>query len=312
MDKICKEKFVFIGYQELNNGESDVAAARINWKYSLKRFLSNKLAVISLILLIIIVAASICGPSFTSYKPEDVKRGLRNILPGNTHIFGTDYLGRDIFIRVCAATRTSLLIGSISATINIIIGIIFGAICVYYDGITDEIIMRIVEILTSIPSILFIIQILLVIRIGIVSLIIALSLIGWCNVSRIIRGQLLQVKQQEYILAAQALGASTSRIIAKHFLVNVLSMIIVTFALEIPNIILTEASLSFIGFGLPEPFISFGTLAIEAEQNIMFYPYQALFPGMILSLTLICINLIADGLSDALDYRIDLEGVIYE
>lgn len=306
MNEISKDKFRIIGVDEIDLYEASKSIERINWKYTLKRFLSNKLAVTAVFVLIAIIIMGAIGPKLTSFQPFEEKRAWRNIIPGTEHIFGTDYIGRDIFVRVCIAVRTSLIIGLSSAALDIIIGVIFGAICVYYGGVIDDIIMRIVEILTSIPNVLFILQILLVLRVGIFSLIIALSMIGWCNVSRIIRGQLLQVKQQEYIMAAQALGAGTSRIIAKHFLVNILNIAIVTFALEVPNIILTEAALSFIGFGLTKPFISFGTMAIDAQQNILFYPYQALFPGAFLSLIMICINLIGDALSDALDYRIDL------
>lgn len=312
MNEISKDKFIIVGVENVDLKKADKVIERINWKYTLRRFLSSKIAVAALIILTAIIIMGIIGPKLTSYQPFEEKRAWRNILPGAEHIFGTDYIGRDIFVRVCSAIRTSLLIGLSSALVNIIIGIIFGAICVYYGGITDDVIMRIVEILTSIPNVLFIIQILLVLRIGIFSLIIALSMVGWCNVSRIIRGQLLQVKQQEYIMAAQALGAGTSRIIAKHLLVNVINITIVTFALEVPNIILTEAALSFIGFTLGKPFLSFGTMAIDAQQNILFYPYQALIPGVFLSLILLCINLIGDALSDALDYRIDLGGENHE
>ena len=310
MATVSEEKFKMVACEGVQDENEQELLARVNWRHSLKRFLHNKVTIVALIVLAVIIIVSIIGPSLTSYQYDVPNKTLKNKFPSATHIFGTNSVGQDMFVRVCESIKTSLYIGVIVAFLNVSIGVIYGAICVYYGGFIDDIIMRIIEILTSIPSIIFIVQILLVFRVGTTSLIIAMSLVGWGNIGRIMRGQLLQIKQQEYILAAQALGASTSRIIVKHFLTNVLNIAIVTFTLEIPTVIINEAVLGFIGLGVYNPYvpkspISFGTLALEAQPNIIFYPYQTLIPGAVLSLILICINILGDGLSDALDYRID-------
>lgn len=286
--------------------EENLSRPNMNyWKEVFRKIINNKAAMAAILILLIMCIMSIIGPSLTSYKYDIENKALANKFPSALHIFGTDIKGRDIFVRVWKSMRTSFAIGFIVAFINISIGVVFGAICVYYGGLVDDITMRIIEILTSIPSLLLMIELLMIFRIGVVSMIIAMGLVGWCSVARLMRGQLLQIKQQEYVLAAQALGANPSRVITKHLITNVLNIAIVSLALEIPNAILNEIILSFIGFGVPEPLISFGNLFRDSYENIRFYSYQMFIPGIIISLTLISLNILGDALAEALDYRLN-------
>jgi oligopeptide transport system permease protein len=259
------------------------------------------LAAISLIILIIIILTVIFGPLLSHNQYDGSNVYIKNLKPSLDYWFGTDESGRDIFTRVCLGGRTSLTIAVISASINLIIGIIYGGICAYYGGIVDDIIMRIVEIILCVPNLIIILLIYMILTPSIAGLIIALSLTGWCNISRIIRAQLLQLKEQDYILAAHALGASSARIISKHLIGNLIDTAIVVISLEIPLVILNEATLSYMGFGVQAPSLSFGIVAHQSQFAFIFYPYQTFIPAIFIALTIICFNFIGDGLQNALN-----------
>jgi oligopeptide transport system permease protein len=267
----------------------------------IKTFFKNKLSTTSLILLILIILIILLGPLFSDYQYDKPNIQSHNFKPSIDHLFGTDGLGRDIFIRVCLGGRISLFIGIVSASINLIIGIIYGSICAYYGGIVDDIIMRIVEILLCVPNLIIILLIYMILTPSLVGLIIAMSLTGWCTVARIIRAQLLQLKEQDYILAANALGATSARIISKHLIGNLFNTAIVIISLEIPAVMLNEATLSYLGFGVQAPNISWGLVAHQSQFAFIFYPYQTIIPAAFISLTIICFNFIGEGLQSAFD-----------
>jgi oligopeptide transport system permease protein len=271
-----------------------------------KKFKKNKLAILSLIILSIIIILVILGPFFVPFNYYEQDYQNTNLPPGDKgHIFGTDSLGRDIFSRLWIGGRVSLFIAIIVTLLSMIIGIIYGSVAGYYGGRVDNIMMRIVDILLAIPGLLINIMLLVVLKPGITTIIIAFGITGWLNMARIVRGQVLQVKEQEYVLAARILGADNKRIILKHIIPNIIGPIIIEMTLIIPSAIFGEAFLSYIGLGVRPPMASWGTLASEGIKAMRFYPFQLIIPGVVISLTILSFNLLGDGLRDILDPRLE-------
>lgn len=226
---------------------------------------------------------------------EQIK--LRN----HTYLLGTDGLGRDLFIRIVYGARISLLVGFFAAFINFVVGVFYGAIAGYFGGTIDNIMMRIIDVLDSIPMTLYVILIMVVVGPGITSIILALGLTFWVKMARIVRGQVLTLKQQEFVKAAIVTGADTKRIIVKHLIPNMMGPIMVNIAMQIPSAIFNEAFLSFVGLGISAPMASWGTLCNDALAGIYVYPYQMIFPAIAISVTILTFNLFSDGLRDAFD-----------
>lgn len=218
-----------------------------------------------------------------------------------TYLLGTDGLGRDLFIRIVYGARISLLVGFFAAFINFVVGVFYGALAGYAGGQVDNIMMRIVDVLDSIPMTLYVILIMVVVGPGIVSIILALGLTFWVKMARIVRGQVLTLKQQEFVKAAIVTGADTKRIIIKHLIPNMMGPIMVNIAMQIPSAIFNEAFLSFVGLGISAPMASWGTLCNDALPGIYVYPYQMVFPAIAISVTILTFNLFSDGLRDAFD-----------
>ena len=219
---------------------------------------------------------------------------------------GTDIQGRDLFARVLQGGQISLLVGVIATFVSLIIGVSYGAVSGYLGGRIDNLMMRVVDVLYSLPYIILVIVLLAVFRrntpLGqLVMLFVALGSVSWLTMARIVRGQVLSLKNQEFVLAARATGVSTPRIIFRHLIPNTLGPVIVYATLTIPSVMLTEAFLSFLGFGVQPPMSSWGTLATDGIQNIAVYPWQLIFPGVTMALTLFSLNFLGDGLRDALD-----------
>jgi len=221
-----------------------------------------------------------------------------------TYWFGSDTLGRDIFVRVLNGARISLFIAFVATTVNLVIGVIYGGISGYMGGRVDAIMMRIVDIIDTVPLILYVILLTVVFEPGLQSIVIALGSVFWDRMARIVRAQVLTLKEQEFILAARTLGASTGRIMIRHLIPNALGPIIVTMTMMIPTAIFTEAFLSFIGLGVTPPIASWGTLANDALAGLRTYGYQLFFPSMAICITMLAFNFLGDGLRDALDPRL--------
>ena len=304
MAELSKEKFQIIGCENINS-ETMLRPSMTYWQDAWRRLKKNKVAMASLIVLILMALMTIFGPMIAKFEFETLNKGMENLKPNSTFWFGTDNLGRDLFARVWVGGRVSIMIGLIGALVDTVVGVIYGGIAGYMGGIVDDIMMRIIEILASIPYLVIVILIRVMIdKGGILPVIIAMCLTGWTYMARLIRGQILQIKEQEYVLAARALGANPSRIIAKHLVPNTLGVMIVAITFDIPGFIFGEAFLSFLGLGVQSPDTSWGALAQMGQQKMMFYPYQLIFPALAISITMLAFQLLGDGLRDALDPKL--------
>lgn len=292
------------------------------WRDAWRRLLKNKLAVFGLIVVVFITFASLFGPTvikratgFTpDYIPTNDTRLIKSFPPFTgpngefswTHPMGTDNAGRDQLARVLQGGQISLFVGIISTLVSLLIGVSYGAIAGYVGGRIDNIMMRLVDILYSLPYVIVVIVLLSMFRSQtprgqLILLFVALGAVSWLTMARIVRGQVLSLKNQEFVMAAKATGVSTPRIIFRHLVPNTLGPVIVYATLTIPQIMLTEAFLSFLGFGVQAPLASWGSLASDGIQNIAIFPWQLIFPGVTMALTLFSLNFLGDGLRDALD-----------
>lgn len=297
-------EFEIIG---IDASESDkIARPRIGYLQDVwRRLKKNKLATVALFVLLILIFFILVGPYMSGFPFEQVDKTARNLTPNSTHWFGTDKLGRDIFSRVWQGGRVSLAIGLVGAFVTSAVGCLYGGVAAYFGGKVDDFMMRIVEVIASIPYLIVVILLSVVLdskSIG--TLILALTITGWCGIARLVRGQMLQLKSQEFVMAAKALGVAPMKIILKHLLPNTLNVIIVSITFDIPGYIFSEAFLSFLGLGIQPPNTSWGALASAAQQEFMFYPYQLLFPSVMIALTMLCFTLLGDGLRDALDPKL--------
>ncbi len=264
-------------------------------------FTKNKRAVFGLIVLVIVVLMAILGPVFSPFSYEEQNIALRNAAPTAQHIFGTDKMGRDIFVRILYGARISLGVGIVAAIVNLILGTLYGGIAGYVGGRTDMVMMRFVDIIYSVPSMLYIVLIMLWLGAGVSSIILGISITCWIGTARIVRSQVKSLREQEFTMAAFVLGASPKRILVKHLLVNAMGPIIVNITLMVPQAIFTEAWLSFIGVGISAPKASWGTLCDAASELIMVYPMQTIYPLVAICLTIISFNFVGEGLERALD-----------
>lgn len=318
------------------------------FKDGMKRLMKNKVAATSLVIIILIVLSSIIIPFFWPYSYETqlgvtpgkaVDASYNNLAPftyGTTeqqrmeagekifpHVFGTDAAGRDYFIRVVYGTRISLAVGFFASIIVLVIGILVGSVAGYCGGKVDLVIMRIVDIIYSLPDMLMVILLATVLNVAfpdtllegtvlekigtnILSLFIVFALLYWVSMSRLIRGQILSLREQEYVLSAQATGAKGGWVIRKHLIPNCISVVIISTALQIPSAIFTESYLSFLGLGVNAPMPSLGSLASDALNGITSYSYRLVIPAIVISLIVLSLNLLGDGLRDAFDPKLNV------
>lgn len=301
------------------------------WQDAWRRLLKNKLAVFGLVVLAIMLLAVVIGPAIirattgltADYIPEDASL-ITSLSPSLRHPMGTDEAGRDLLARVLQGGRISLMVGIISTIVSLIVGVSYGAIAGYFGGRIDNVMMRIVDIIYAIPYILIVIVLLSVFggpstpqwitwlaeKFGgvgnqglaqIFLLFFALGLVSWLTMARVVRGQILSLKNQEFVMAARATGVSTFGIIFRHLVPNALGPVIVYATLTVPSVMLTEAFLSYLGLGVQAPYASWGSLASDGVKNIAIFPWQLIFPGVTMALTLFSLNFLGDGLRDALD-----------
>lgn len=264
-------------------------------------FVSNKRAVAGAVILIVVVLLAIFGPMFCKYSYEEQDMALRNMGPSLDHFLGTDKMGRDIWVRILYGARISLSVGCLAAVINLIIGTTYGGIAGYVGGKVDMVMMRIVDIIYSVPSMLYIVLLMLIMGAGVTSIMIGISITCWIDMARIVRQEVKSLKEQEFTTAALVLGASSKRILFKHLLINAMGQIIVTVTLMVPQAIFTEAWLSFLGVGISAPMASWGTLAQDARDVILVHPMQTIYPMIAICITIFAFNFVGEGLEEALD-----------
>lgn len=273
------------------------------WKDGWIRLKKNKAAIISLIILITIILMAIIAPFLSSHTYFDANYDKTFQKPSAEHWLGTDKFGRDQWIRMWEGTRISLFIAFLAAYLDLMIGVTYGAISALYGGKIDNFMQRVIEILIGIPNLVVIILLIMVMKPGILTITIAMVLTGWVTMARLVRAQILKFKNQEFILASKALGATNKRLITSHLIPNTLGIIIINMMFTIPGAIFTEAFLSFIGLGLQEPLASLGVLINDGFQAMRNHFYLLLFPAFIIIALMVCFNSLADGLRDALDPR---------
>ncbi|MFM9280690.1 ABC transporter permease [Paenibacillus jiagnxiensis] len=274
------------------------------WRDAWLRLQQNKLAMTSLFVLALIVLMSIIGPHLLPYDFYSNNLMNTNKAPSAEHWFGTDDLGRDMWVRTWMGARISLIIGLAAALIDLLFGMIYGGIMGYFGGRVDEIMNKFSEILYSIPYLLVTILLLVVMEPSILTIIVALCVTGWINMAWIVRGEMMQLKNREFVLASRSMGAGSGRLIFRHLLPNAVGPIIVTLTLSVPNAIFAEAFLSFLGLGVPAPEASLGSMIESALTGWNLYPWRMLFPAGLLALIMLAFNLFGDGLRDALDPKL--------
>ena len=309
------------------------------WKDALSRFVKNKGAVISLVVIVLIVILALLGPGMNQYTYQQQNIKEKNFAPrvpllenigimdgseilktttGTRELngyankdtgemsdvyywFGSDALGRDIWTRTWTGTQISLYIAVVAVLIDMIIGMSYGLISGYLGGKVDTVMQRVAEVINSIPTLVIVTLLMLVMKPGLMTITLALMLTGWIGMSRIARAQMLKLKEQEFVLASNTLGATKMRVIFKEILPNIIGQLITNTMFSIPNAIFTEAFLSFVGLGIPEPMCSLGSLISFAFQSFTTHPFQIVPPVIVLALLMLCFNMLADGLRDALD-----------
>lgn len=274
------------------------------WADVKRRLLKNGVAMAGLCAILVIALFAIFAPMFSPYSYEFQELSAKNQPPSGQHLFGTDALGRDLWARVWVGARVSLAVGLFGAIIPSVIGIAVGGVSGYFGGKVDMVIMRLIDILVCIPSLIYIILIMLWIGSGPVALVTAFAATGWMGMARSVRGLVLQLKEREFILASKALGAGSLRLIFSHLVPNTLGIVVVSITMSVPGAIFQEAYLSFIGLGIAPPIPSWGQLANSGISLFRIYPSQLLIPALLISITMLSFNLFGDGLRDALDPRL--------
>jgi len=287
--------------KDIESAEAIVRPSVTYWQDAWRRLKQNRLAMVGLWVIVAITLIAIFGPMLSPYSYSDQSLFDQNMYITREHWLGTDDLGRDLLTRIMYGARISLTVGFVASFINLTVGVVYGGISGYYGGQVDNIMMRIVEILSGIPLLLYVILLMVVLKPGLQNILIALGLVYWLGMARIVRGQILSLKEQDYVLAARTIGANNWRIIWKHLIPNAMGPIIVTATLNIPQAIFTEAFLSFIGLGVNAPMASWGVLANDSLPSFRTYPWQLFFPAIAISITMLAFNFLGDGLRDALD-----------
>ena len=293
------------------------------WKDAMRRFRKNKFAMVALVLIVMLFLFAFVGPLLSPYKYDQFNAGQEDQAPNAMHPFGTDRFGRDLLVRNMYGARISLSIGVIAAVLTLVIGSLYGSISGFAGGKTDNIMMRIIDVIYSLPDLLVVILLSATLKgplekilenshvlSGIselgpafFSMLIVFALMYWGTMARIVRGEVLRIKEQEYVLAARALGAKSGRIIRQHVLPNCIGPIIVTATLQIPSAIFTESFLSFIGLGISAPLASLGSMVTDALQGVYTFPSRVVFPSVIIALIILAFNTVGDALRDVLDPR---------
>ena len=301
---ISKEKFAVVGKSK-ENMESISRPTLTFWQEAWRRIKKNKVAFFSLMLIALYVLLAIFAPMVSQYGHAEISVEFRNAGPSAAHWLGCDHLGRDIWTRIWMGARVSLTIGLAAAVINLCIGALIGGISGYYGGKLDMVIMRLIDVLYGIPSLIIKILVMVAInKTGMITLIIAMVIVGWIGVARMARGQVLQLKEQDFVAAAKVMGVPDFQIIVKHLLPNLIGYFITSMTMAIPGAIFQEAFLSYIGLGITPPDCSWGVSAKEGIAMMRVAPHEVIVPAFFICTTMLAFNLLGDGLRDAFDPKL--------
>jgi oligopeptide transport system permease protein len=295
--------FAPVGNDEKTKAEF-IRPSQTYWQDAWRRLKRDKLAVTGLCAVVAILALAVAGPWFSSYTYDTQNFMVANEPPSTTHLFGTDMFGRDIYVRVLYGARISLAVGLVASLINLTIGVLYGGVSGFVGGKTDNLMMRIVDTIHSVPLMIYVILLMVVVGPGLKSIFITLGISYWSSMARIVRSEVMRIKNEEFVLAARVLGASSRRILLQHLLPNAMGPILVTLTFSIPQAIFAESFLSFVGLGVSAPMASWGVLSNDAISTLAIYPYQLFFPAAAISVTILAFNFLGDGLRDALDPRL--------
>ena len=315
MEKIEKSRFAWVG-SDPEKREGMARPSVTYWKDAIGRLKKNRVAMVCLCIIILLILSCVIIPWVTPFdsREQHLSCGNKGFFfscvderyegQNLVHVFGTDRLGRDLLVRTFEGGRVSLMIAFAAVAVNLVVGMIYGGISGYFGGLADNIMMRIVEVINGIPYMIIVVLLMMVLPQGIFTMVIAYATTGWTGMARLVRGQCLSLKNQEFVVASEAMGAKAGRIIGKHLLPNALSVIIINVTLAVPSAIFTEAFLSYIGMGVPVPQPSWGMLAQEGASVFQLYPWRLWIPAIAISLTMLSFNLLGDGLRDAFDPRL--------
>ncbi len=303
MAELNKESFVIRGKDTVRM-ESISRPSLSFWQDAWRRLRKNKAAFIGLCIVIFYTIMAIFAPMFSKYSMSDMDVTARNAFISAEHWLGTDATGRDLWVRIWMGARVSLSIGFVAAIINACVGAVIGGLCGFYGGKLDMIVMRLVDLLYGIPSLIITILIVMVLGKGIAPLIIAMCVVGWIGTCRFVRGEVYRIKEQDFVLAAKVLGIPDFKIIIKHIIPNILGMLVTNLCMAIPGAIFQEAFLSYIGLGITPPNCSWGVICKEGIQYLRYYPHQVFIPAFFVCTTMLALNLLGNGLRDAVDPKL--------
>ena len=278
--------------------------SRTYWQDVRARLFRDPLAVFGLAVIVVILAAAIFGPMISPYEYDAQDFMVSDEPPSMVHWFGTDMFGRDLLVRVLYGARISLAVGFLASFISLFIGVIYGGISGFAGGKTDNVMMSIVDVIYSVPVMIYVILLMVVVGPGLKSIFITLGISYWAPMARIVRAEVMRLKHEEFILAARVIGASPRRILLRHLIPNAMGSVLVTLTFSIPGAIFTESFLSFVGLGVSAPMASWGVLCSDAVGALSVYPWQLFFPAGAISITILAFNFLGDGLRDALDPKL--------
>ena len=297
------DDFLPLTLQEKSSAEI-MRPSKTYWADVWSRLKTDRLAMIGLLIITVIILFAVFGPMLSRYSYDEMDFNFSNEPPSLIHWFGCDMLGRDLFVRVMYGARISLSVGILASIIELLIGVAYGGISGFKGGKVDDVMMRIVDVIYSVPAMIYVILLMVVVGPGLKSIFITLGISYWAPMARMVRAEVMRLKNEEFVIAARVTGASPSRILFRHIIPNAMGAVLVTLTFSVPGAIFTEAFLSFVGLGVSAPMASWGVLSSDAIEALAVYPYQLFFPAAAISLTILAFNFLGDGLRDALDPKL--------
>ena len=297
------EDFLPLSDEERLTAET-LRPSKTYWADAWSRLKEDRLAIFGLWVIVAVILFAVFAPVLSQYEYDEMDFSFSNDSPSLTHWFGCDMFGRDLFVRVAYGARISLAVGFIASFISLFIGVIYGGVSGYKGGRIDDVLMRVVDVIYSVPSMIYVILLMVVVGPGLGSIFITLGITYWAPMARMVRAEVMRIKSEEFVIAARVTGASPSRILFRHIIPNAMGAVLVTLTFSVPGAIFTEAFLSFVGLGVSAPMASWGVLCSESVPAMAIYPWQLFFPAVAISVTILAFNFLGDGLRDALDPKL--------